>query len=388
MFGRLLLRETVGVVVSEHNKLRINLRENSYDIIIEHGLLSKLGALISKKCVKPQTFIVTDNNISVHWLKQTVESLSEQGISPKVLEVPVGESTKSFINLEKIIDELLESKVDRDSLLVALGGGVIGDLAGFAGAVTLRGIKVIQVPTTLLSQVDSSVGGKTGINVRQGKNLVGSFYQPSLVAIDTQVLQTLPPRQLFAGYAEVVKYGLIRDRSFFDWLELNGKKVLEGDKVAQQFAIFTSCRIKAEIVEADEKEKDLRAILNFGHTFGHALEAEAGYNGNLLHGEAVSIGMVMAIELSRNLGHLSGQDAGRAVEYIRNIGLPTNISSIKGSTSWHPDGLIQHMQHDKKVSNGQLRFVLIRSIGEAYLTADVEKNEVYSVIEKSLSGDL
>ena len=374
--------------MNEHNKLRINLRENSYDIIIEHGLLSNLGALISKNCVKPQTFIVTDNNISVHWLKQTVESLSEQGISPKVLEVPVGESTKSFINLEKIIDQLLESKVDRDSLLVALGGGGIGDLAGFAGAVTLRGIKVIQVPTTLLSQVDSSVGGKTGINVRQGKNLVGSFYQPSLVAIDTQVLQTLPPRQLFAGYAEVVKYGLIRDRSFFDWLELNGKKVLEGDKVAQQFAIFTSCRIKAEIVEADEKEKDLRAILNFGHTFGHALEAEAGYNGNLLHGEAVSIGMVMAIELSRNLGHLSGQDAGRAVEYIRNIGLPTNISSIKGSTSWHPDGLIQHMQHDKKVSNGQLRFVLIRSIGEAYLTADVEKNEVYSVIEKSLSGDL
>ena len=388
MFGRLLLRETVGVVVNEHNKLRINLRENPYDIIIEHGLLSNLGALISQKSVKPKTFIVTDNNISVHWLKQTIESLSEQGISPKVLEVPVGESTKSFINLEKIIDQLLESKVDRDSLLVALGGGVIGDLAGFAGAVTLRGIKVIQVPTTLLSQVDSSVGGKTGINVRQGKNLVGSFYQPSLVAIDTQVLQTLPPRQLFAGYAEVVKYGLIRDRSFFDWLELNGKKVLEGDKVAQQFAIFTSCRIKAEIVEADEKEKDLRAILNFGHTFGHALEAEAGYNGNLLHGEAVSIGMVMAIELSRNLGHLSGQDAGRAVEYIRNIGLPTNINSIKGSTSWHPDGLIQHMQHDKKVSNGQLRFVLIRSIGEAYLTADVEKNEVYSVIEKSLSGDL
>ena len=374
--------------MNEHNKLRINLRENSYDIIIEHGLLSNLGALISKNCVKPQTFIVTDNNISVHWLKQTVESLSEQGISPKVLEVPVGESTKSFINLEKIIDQLLESKVDRDSLLVALGGGVIGDLAGFAGAVTLRGIKVIQVPTTLLSQVDSSVGGKTGINVRQGKNLVGSFYQPSLVAIDTQVLQTLPPRQLFAGYAEVVKYGLIRDRSFFDWLELNGKKVLEGDKVAQQFAIFTSCRIKAEIVEADEKEKDLRAILNFGHTFGHALEAEAGYDGNLLHGEAVSIGMVMAIELSRNLGHLSGQDAGRAVEHIRNIGLPTNIDSIKGSTSWHPDGLIQHMQHDKKVSNGQLRFVLLKSIGEAYLTADVEKNEVYSVIEKSLSGDL
>ena len=374
--------------MNEHNKLRINLRENSYDIIIEHGLLSNLGALISKKCVKPQTFIVTDNNISVHWLKQTVESLSEQGISPKVLEVPVGESTKSFINLEKIIDQLLESKVDRDSLLVALGGGVIGDLAGFAGAVTLRGIKVIQVPTTLLSQVDSSVGGKTGINVRQGKNLVGSFYQPSLVAIDTQVLQTLPPRQLFAGYAEVVKYGLIRDRSFFDWLELNGKKVLEGDKVAQQFAIFTSCRIKSEIVEADEKEQDLRAILNFGHTFGHALEAESGYGGNLLHGEAVSIGMVMAIELSKNLGYLSGQDAGRAIKYIRKIGLPTNIKTIKGSTSWNPDGLMQHMQHDKKVSNGQLRFVLLKGIGEAFLTADVEKKEVYSIIEKSLSGDL
>ena len=374
--------------MSEHNKLRINLKENSYDIIIEHGLLSELGALISKKFGKPKTFIVTDSNIAVHWLKQTIESLSAQGMSPKVLEVPVGERTKSFINLEKIIDQLLESKVDRDSVLIALGGGVIGDLAGFAGAVTLRGIKVIQVPTTLLSQVDSSVGGKTGVNVRQGKNLVGSFHQPSLVAIDTQVLQTLPSRQLFAGYAEVLKYGLIKDRSFFDWLELNGKKVLEGDKLAQQFAIFTSCRIKAEIVEADEKEKNLRAILNFGHTFGHALEAEAGYDGNLLHGEAVSIGMVLAIELSKSLGYLLGQDAGRAVEYIRNIGLPTNINSIEGSTSWHPDGIIQHMQHDKKVSNGQLRFVLIKSIGEAYLTADVERNDIYRVIEKSLSGEL
>ena len=388
MFGRLLLLETAGVVVNEHNKLRIDLKENSYDIIIEHGLLSNLGTLISQKFVKPKTFIVTDDNISVHWLEQTLESLSAQGISPKVLEVPAGENTKSFINLEKIIDQLLESKVDRGSLLIALGGGVIGDLAGFAGAVTLRGIKVVQVPTTLLSQVDSSVGGKTGINVRQGKNLVGSFYQPSLVAIDTQVLKTLPPRQLFAGYAEVVKYGLIKDCSFFDWLELNGKKVLEGDKLAQQFAIFTSCRIKAEIVEADEKEQDLRAILNFGHTFGHALEAEAGYDGNLLHGEAVSIGMVMAVELSKNLGHLSGQDAGRAVEYIRSIGLPTNINSIEGSNSWHPDGLIQHMQHDKKVSNGQLRFVLIKGIGEAYLTADVEKKQVFGVLEKSLSGDL
>ena len=374
--------------MSEHNKLRISLKENSYDIIIEHGLLSELGTLISKKFGKPKTFIVTDSNIAVHWLKQTIESLSAQGMSPKVLEVPVGESTKSFINLEKIIDQLLESKVDRDSVLIALGGGVIGDLAGFAGAVTLRGIKVIQVPTTLLSQVDSSVGGKTGVNVRQGKNLVGSFHQPSLVAIDTQVLQTLPSRQLFAGYAEVLKYGLIKDRSFFDWLELNGKKVLEGDKLAQQFAIFTSCRIKAEIVEADEKEKNLRAILNFGHTFGHALEAEAGYDGNLLHGEAVSIGMVLAIELSKSLGYLSGQDAGRAVEYIRNIGLPTNINSIEGSTSWHPDGIIQHMQHDKKVFNGQLRFVLIKGIGEALLTADVERNDIYSVIEKSLSGEL
>ena len=383
-----MLLKKVGVVVSEHNKLRINLKENSYDIIIEHGLLSELGALISKKFGKPKTFIVTDSNIAVHWLKQTIESLSAQGMSPKVLEVPVGESTKSFINLEKIIDQLLESKVDRDSVLIALGGGVIGDLAGFAGAVTLRGIKVIQVPTTLLSQVDSSVGGKTGVNVRQGKNLVGSFHQPSLVAIDTQVLQTLPSRQLFAGYAEVLKYGLIKDRSFFDWLELNGKKVLEGDKLAQQFAIFTSCRIKAEIVEADEKEKNLRAILNFGHTFGHALEAEAGYDGNLLHGEAVSIGMVLAIELSKSLGYLSGQDAGRAVEYIRNIGLPTNINSIEGSTSWHPDGIIQHMQHDKKVSNGQLRFVLIKGIGEAYLTADVERNDIYRVIKKSLSGEL
>ncbi len=388
MFGRLLLLETAGVVVNQHNKLRIDLKENSYDIIIEHGLLSNLGTLISQKFVKPKTFIVTDNNISVHWLEQTIESLSAQGISPKVLEVPAGENTKSFINLEKIIDQLLESKVDRDSLLIALGGGVIGDLAGFAGAVTLRGIKVVQVPTTLLSQVDSSVGGKTGINVRQGKNLVGSFYQPSLVAIDTQVLKTLPPRQLFAGYAEVVKYGLIKDCSFFDWLELNGKKVLEGDKLAQQFAIFTSCRIKAEIVEADEKEQGLRAILNFGHTFGHALEAEAGYDGNLLHGEAVSIGMVMAIELSKNLGHLSGQDAGRAVDYIRSIGLPTNINSIEGSNSWHPDGLIKHMQHDKKVSNGQLRFVLIKDIGEAYLTADVERKQVFGVLEKSLSGDL
>ena len=389
MLGRLLLFfKKVGVVVQQNSKLRINLDRDSYDILIEHGLLEHLGALISEKFGKPRTFIVTDKNISEHWLEQTLDSFSSEGISPKVLEVPDGESTKSFGNLEKIIDQLLEAEVDRECLLIALGGGVIGDLVGFAASVTLRGIKVVQVPTTLLSQVDSSVGGKTGINVRQGKNLVGSFYQPSLVVIDTQVLQTLPKRQILAGYAEVVKYGVIRDNLFFDWLEINGQRVLEGDQQAQQFAIYNSCRIKAEIVEADEKEQNVRAILNFGHTFGHALEAEARYDGNVLHGEAVSIGMVMAIELSKSLGHLSGQDAVRVVEHIRKIGLPSNVNSINGSEAWYPEKLFQHMKHDKKVSNGRMRFILAKTIGEAFVTAEVTKDKIFKVIEKSLSGNL
>ena len=374
--------------MQQNSKLRINLDRDSYDILIEHGLLEHLGDLISEKFDNPRTFIVTDKNISEHWLEQILDSFSSNGISPKVLEIPDGESTKSFGNLEKIIDQLLEAKVDRECLLIALGGGVIGDLVGFAASVTLRGIKVVQVPTTLLSQVDSSVGGKTGINVRQGKNLVGSFYQPSLVVIDTQVLQTLPKRQILAGYAEVVKYGVIRDNLFFDWLEINGQRVLEGDQQAQQFAIYNSCRIKAEIVEADEKEQNVRAILNFGHTFGHALEAEARYDGNLLHGEAVSIGMVMAIELSKSLGHSSGQDAVRVVEHIRKIGLPSNVNSINGSEAWYPEKLFQHMKHDKKVSNGRMRFILAKTIGEAFVTAEVTKDKIYKVIEKSLSGNL
>jgi len=306
-------------------------------------------------------------------------ALQDAGLAFDAVVVPPGERSKSFHHLEALIERLVELKVARDSTLIALGGGVVGDLAGFAAAILLRGIDFIQVPTTLLAQVDSAVGGKTGIDTRYGKNLVGSFHQPRLVLADTGVLSTLPRRQLLAGYAEVAKYGLIGDPAFFAWLEGHGTGVIDGDAAARRHAVLTSCAAKAAIVAADEREAGGRALLNFGHTFAHALEAETGYSDELLHGEAVAIGMVMAFELSARLGHCPWEDAARVRRHLAAIGLPTSLDA-DGGRVWNAAAVIEHMGRDKKVKGGRLTFVLTRGIGQAFLCDDVDLTEVEALL--------
>jgi 3-dehydroquinate synthase len=278
-----------------------------------------------------------------------------------------------------LCERLLELKVERSSTLIALGGGVIGDVTGFAAAVLLRGIDCVQIPTTLLAQVDSSVGGKTGINTRRGKNLVGSFHQPRLVLADTGVLSTLPRRQLLAGYAEIVKYGLIGDPDFFAWLEGHGSAVIDGDPAARRHAVKASCAAKAAIVAADERERGTRALLNLGHTFAHALEAEVGYGDELLHGEAVSIGIVMAFELSARLNLCPWEDAARARRHLAAMGLPTGLDTENGRF-WNTTNLVEHMSRDKKVKGGRISFVLARGIGQAFLSDDVAAAEVEALL--------
>ncbi len=364
--------------------LSVALGERSYDIVVGDGIIMELGDLILSKLGCRRCFIVTDRNVAIHWLPSVKWSLVKSGIDAELIELPAGESTKSFTKLNWLVSKLLDAKVKRDDIIIALGGGVVGDLAGFAAAVTLRGLNFVQVPTTFLAQVDSSVGGKTGINTPQGKNLVGCFHQPSLVIADTRVLDTLPHRELLSGYAEVLKYGLIRNREFFLWLEMNGSKILSGDPEARLFAIMESCRIKAQLVSADEKETGDRALLNFGHTFGHALEAKVSFDDRLLHGEAVSIGMVIAMQLSNAIGICPGQDVSRVLRHATQVGLPVNISTIEGSKRWTPSSLVEHMRHDKKVLRGQMRFILIREIGEAFITTDVQESDILNAIGNSI----
>jgi 3-dehydroquinate synthase len=302
----------------------------------------------------------------------------------EILYLKSGEKTKSFAQVEKILDWMLECGVSRDSMAFAVGGGVIGDITGFCASIIMRGIRYIQVPTTLLAQVDSSVGGKTGINMRQGKNLVGSFYQPAAVIADIDTLKTLPRRELLAGYAEIVKYGLIGDIGFFNWLEQNGKDVCALDENAVAYSIEASVRAKAMTVQSDEKEKGARALLNLGHTFGHALEAAAKYDGRLLHGEAVAIGIVMAFDLSSRMGLCSREEHERVEQHFLNIGLPTQASFIEPSIAVGIDALIDIMSHDKKASGGKLNFILARGIGDAFVTSDVPEELVREVLRDSL----
>jgi 3-dehydroquinate synthase len=362
--------------------------ERGYDIEVGAGRMAALGEAILERFGKRRAFIVTDEHVAPHWLSTARDGLVAGGIETKHYILPTGESTKSFRNLESLLDWLLGERVGRDGIVVALGGGVVGDLAGFAAAITLRGLDFVQVPTTLLAQVDSSVGGKTAINTKHGKNLVGSFHQPGLVVIDTAVLNTLSAREVLAGYAEVVKYGLIRDPGFFEWLESNGAGLLDGDPEARRVAVVESCKAKARIVAADERETGDRALLNFGHTFGHALEAEAGYGGGVLHGEAVSIGMILALDLSRRMGLCPGQDVDRARRHFAAVGLPMDIASIPGGREWSAEKLIGHMRHDKKVLAGRMRFILARGIGDAFVTADVDENDVAEVLERSIAATM
>ena len=300
--------------------------------------------------------------------------------------LPPGEQTKSFAALERVISWMLDHGVNRDSLLLTVGGGVIGDLGGFAAASVMRGIDFVQVPTTLLAQVDSSVGGKTGINVPQGKNLVGAFHQPISVICDIETLSTLPRRELLAGYAEVVKYGLINDPEFFIWLEKEGSNISELDAESLVQAIEISCRKKADIVGADEKEKGVRALLNLGHTFGHALEAAAGYDGRLLHGEAVAIGMVLAFRLSQRLGLCPEADADRVEAHLDAVGLPTKISMIFPALGDTVETLMNYMSLDKKSSMGRLTYIVAGGIGKAHMSRDINPADVAAIIQHSMDA--
>jgi len=366
--------------------VRIELPGREYDVLVGPGLLEEAGRLIATRLGKGKCAIVTDANVAGFHLPTLEASLRAEGRLKGTIVVPAGEATKSFARLAPLCGDLLETGLERGDIVVAFGGGVIGDLAGFAASILRRGVRFVQIPTSLLAQVDSSVGGKTGINTRQGKNLIGTFHQPSLVLADTAVLSTLPDREMRAGYAEVAKYGLLSDEVFFGWLEKNWRAVFEGQLDDVSHALETSVRAKARMVISDEKEAGERALLNLGHTFGHALEAWTGYDGRLLHGEGVSIGMCQAFRLSEHLGLCSRGTAERVERHMKAVALPTRVSEIPGGSKADATELVQLMGQDKKVRDGKLTFILVRSIGDAFVSRDVSAEDVTSFLRKDLAG--
>ena len=347
----------------------------SYDIHIGAGLLRSCAPLLSPLLKRPFVAIVTDENVAQAHLENLTQTLDSAGISHVTKIMPPGEASKSFTGLETLVDWLLGNKVERQDMVIAFGGGVIGDLTGFAASTLRRGVRFTQIPTTLLAQVDSSVGGKTGINVPQGKNLVGTFHQPSLVLADLDVLQTLPDREFRAGYAEIVKYAAICDRPFFDWLDSNLDALKNRDSHALSYAIAKSCQTKADIVAQDEKEHGTRALLNLGHTFAHAYENLTGYSDNLLHGEAVGLGMAQAARLSVNLGLCPETDAQALVNHLASAGLPISQTDAKGGP-FEATNLVNAMAQDKKVSQGVMTFILMKAIGKAFITNDVSAKQI------------
>ncbi len=363
--------------------IKVGLDNRSYDIVIGSSLIDNAADYIVPFLPRPKTAIVTDENVARHHLKTLTDSLEAVGIDVTSIILPPGEATKSFASLETVCDQLLDADIERNDVVIAFGGGVIGDLAGFAASVLRRGISFIQIPTSLLAQVDSSVGGKTGINSQLGKNLIGAFHQPVLVLADIDVLNTLPDREFRAGYAEVVKYGLIDNPGFFNWLDQNHNTLFGGEPDARRHTVETSCRAKAGIVEEDEFEHGRRALLNLGHTFGHALEAATGYSQRLIHGEGVAIGMVMAFDLSHRLGFCPAQDLEAMEAHLKSVGLPTRASQIEGDL---PDAeeFFKLMSQDKKANAGVLTFILTRGIGKAFITSDVEKDVLMSFLQEQL----
>ena len=365
--------------------IRVELGARSYDICVGEGLLADCGARMRPFVRRQPAIVVTDGNVAALHLDTVKRSLAQGGIDSATIVLQPGEGTKVLAGFETLVDAILDLRPERGSTLVALGGGVIGDMVGFAASVVLRGIDFVQIPTTLLAQVDSSVGGKTGIDTRHGKNLIGSFHQPRLVLADMATLDTLPRRELRAGYAEVAKYGLIGDAAFFRWLEQFGPRLIEGDAEARRHAVAVSCRAKAAIVAEDEREEGRRALLNLGHTFGHALEAETGFGAELLHGEAVAIGMAMAFDLSARLGLCPAEDAVRVRRHLAACGLPTGLDSLPGR-AWRTADLIDHMRQDKKVRDGRIAFVLVRGIGQAFVARDVDVAEVEALLERAVAA--
>jgi len=361
----------------------VTLEGRSYDILIGSGLIERAGEQIARRFAGARVAIVTDSNVAQLHLPRLEKSLKSAGIAATVITVTAGEKSKCFASLETVVDTLLGARLERGDFVIALGGGVIGDLSGFAAAIVRRGMGFIQMPTSLLAQVDSSVGGKTGINSQHGKNLVGAFYQPSLVLADTDVLDTLDKREFCAGYGEMVKYGLIDQPDFFEWLEENWHQVFAGGQ-ARVAAIARSCRSKAQVVARDEREAGERALLNLGHTFGHALEAATAYDSNrLVHGEGVAIGMVLAYEFSHRLGLCSDNSVARVVAHLQAVGLPTRLEQIPGGVG-DVDGLMQHIAQDKKVSRGALNFILVRGLGQAFIARDIAASEVHAFLAQKL----
>jgi 3-dehydroquinate synthase len=360
--------------------VRVELGPRSYDILIGRDLIDEAGAEIARRMPGVRFAVVTDETVAGLHLRRLEESLEAAKIERQVFTIAPGESSKSFATLEKLVDSVLATRLERRDAILAFGGGVVGDLSGFLAGIVRRGMRFVQVPTTLLAQVDSSVGGKTGINTGAGKNLVGMFNQPDFVLADAGILDSLPPRIFNAGYAEVAKYGLISDPDFFAWLESNWRAVAAGWP-EREHAIAVSCRAKAATVAADERDEGVRALLNFGHTFAHALETATGYSDRLLHGEAVSIGMVLAFNFSRRLGLCAPGDAARALTHLAEVGLPTRVSQIQGP-ALDAATLMRHIVQDKKVTRGKLTFILTRGIGKAFIASDVSGSDVTAFLDE------
>lgn len=366
-------------------KVPVALGERSYDILIGDGLASDAGRWFRAALPKARACIITDSNVSSRHLVAFEKSLRRAGVTASAVVIPAGEASKCFDVFEQVVDQVVGGRYERGDAVVALGGGVVGDLAGFVAGVVRRGMRFVQVPTTLLSQVDSSVGGKTGINNRHGKNLVGVFHQPDLVLADTRVLDTLPEREFRAGYAEVVKYGLIDNPAFFSWLETSWRDVFAGG-AARAEAIAVSCRSKAAIVARDERENGDRALLNLGHTFGHAIEAFAGYNGTVVHGEAVALGMVLAHDFSVRLGLMSQDEADRIRSHLQTVGLPTHLNDVPGGAPAVAT-MMDLIAQDKKVQSGSLTFILSRGIGSAFIAKDVPADAVRGFLADRLAAE-
>ena len=374
---------TAALRPSEPTTVNVALGNRAYDVVIGRGVAASLGLRIAALKPGARLAIVTDENVARAHLDSLEAQLSAAGMTIARIVVPPGEGSKSFASFERVCDALIAAKIERNDLIVAFGGGVVGDLAGYAAASVRRGLDFVQVPTTLLAQVDSSVGGKTGINSRHGKNLVGAFHQPILVLADTALLDTLPQRDFRAGYAELAKFGLLGDAGFFAWLEANWQDAFAGGP-AREHAIAIACRGKAAIVARDERETGERALLNLGHTFGHAFEAAAGFSDKLLHGEAISLGIVCAFEFSTRLGLLSTNDAGRVAHHLAAVGLPTHLRDVPALPA-NADALMELIAQDKKVKRGKLTFILVRGIGNAFVAPDIDPAQVHAFLEQKLS---
>ena len=365
------------------NVVPVALGSRSYEVRIGTGLIAALGTEIAPLLRRRKVAVVTDETVAAHHLLHLAQSLEDAGIAMTALALPPGEGTKGWDQFSRCVDWLLEQKIERRDVVVAFGGGVVGDLVGFAAAVLRRGVRFVQVPTTLLAQVDSSVGGKTGINTAQGKNLVGAFHQPSLVLADIGVLDTLPRRDLLAGYGEVVKYGLLGDAAFFDWLEAKAPAMLAGDAALRLHAVTRSVEMKAGIVSRDETEEGERALLNLGHTFCHALEKATDYSDRLLHGEGVAIGCALAFDLSQRLGLCSQEAPSRVRAHLKALGLKCDLADIPGDLP-DAEALLRLMGQDKKVVDGKLRFILARGIGQAFVAEDVPADLVRDLLTEAL----